>query len=70
MNHLSLLSPLNIQAEKLRIEALDNRRNEEILNVFYKNIITSNDCKTTDNLFEDKEQFNKKFNQIHSLLNK
>jgi hypothetical protein len=70
MNHLSLLSPLNIQAEKLRIEALDNRRNEEILNVFYKNIITSNDCKTTDNLFEAKEQFNKKFNQIHSLLNK
>lgn len=70
LSYISLLSPLNKQAENLRNQAFDNVRNEKILNIFYKNIITTNDYRTTENLFEAKEQFNKKFNQINSLLNK
>lgn len=70
LKQISLLSSINTHAEKLRNEAIDNKRNESILNVFYNNIISSTEYSTTESIFQAKQKFNKQFNQIHSLLNK
>ena len=69
LKNIKRVSPIKAQAERLMITALDQGRNEEILKLFYSNILNSN-IKCPDYLFSLKGDINKKFNDINSLLNK
>ena len=69
LKNMALINALNAHVEKVRNTAVNNSNNESVLGIFYDNILTVNKS-DSDDLFVLKNSFNKKFNDIYSLLNK